>query len=49
MTDKFVPFGAVLTFSPPSGNGRLVLEKANASGLPKHADSLVIPVQFAAH
>jgi hypothetical protein len=47
MTESFVPFGAVLTFQPPTGTtGRLILEKHNASGLPQHADSVVIPVRF---
>ena len=47
MTEKFVPFGAVLTFQPPTGtSGRLILEKHNASGLPQHSDSVVIPVRF---
>jgi len=47
MTESYVPFGVVLTFEPPTGTtGRLILEKSNASGLPQHADSVVIPVRF---
>lgn len=46
MTREFVPFVATLTFRADSGSGRLVLEKQNASGLPEHADSVVIPVRF---
>lgn len=47
MTTEFVPFEVSLSFAkPPPGEGRLVLEKSNASGLPEHADSLVVPVRF---
>jgi hypothetical protein len=47
MTESFVPFSAELKFEPPASNeGVLVLEKANASGLPEHADSLRVPVRF---
>lgn len=47
MTEEFVPFSGVLSFSPPSGTkGKLILEKANPSGLPEHDQTLVIPVRF---
>ncbi|GAA4331154.1 Gmad2 immunoglobulin-like domain-containing protein [Flaviaesturariibacter amylovorans] len=48
MTTNFVPFSARLRV--PKGApraARLVLEKANASGLPEHADSIVLPVFLA--
>lgn len=49
MTESFVPFEAELRFAPPAtSTGTLVLEKANASGLPEHADELRLPVRFAA-
>ncbi|MEX2369138.1 MAG: Gmad2 immunoglobulin-like domain-containing protein [Candidatus Paceibacterota bacterium] len=47
MTEEFVPFSAELSFSEPTTDtGVLVLEKANPSGLPEHADELRIPVRF---
>jgi hypothetical protein len=47
MTTDFVPFEVQLTFVPPaSPEGFLILQKDNPSGLPEHADSLVIPVRF---
>lgn len=47
MTTDFVPYVATLTFTPPAtATGTLVLEKANASGLPANDDSVEIPVQF---
>lgn len=47
MTPDFVPFEVTLRFTPPaSGEGRLVLEKSNASGLPEHAGSIIVPVKF---
>ena len=47
MTTDFVPFEVQLTFAPPSSpGGFLILQKDNPSGLPEHADSLVIPVRF---
>jgi hypothetical protein len=47
MTTELVPFSAQLTFSsPPSGNGVLVLEKDNPSGLKQNDDSVAIPVTF---
>ncbi|MCI0566340.1 hypothetical protein L0Y46_04065 [bacterium] len=47
MTENFVPFKAVLTFTAPSeGKGTLVLMKDNPSGLPEHDDELRVPVRF---
>jgi len=47
MTEDFVDFTATLSFAVPSTpKGRLVLEKDNPSGLPEHADELIIPVYF---
>src|SRR5687767_4657272 len=47
MTPNFVPFEVQLSFVPPSSpGGLLILQKDNPSGLPEHADSLVIPVRF---
>jgi len=47
MTEDFVEFTATLPFAVPSiPEGRLVLEKDNPSGLPEHADELIIPIHF---
>ena len=47
MTEDFVTFSASFPFSVPStSKGRLVLEKDNPSGLPEHADQLIVPVYF---
>jgi len=47
MTENFVAFDATLPFTVPSTpKGRLVLEKDNPSGLPEHADELIIPIHF---
>lgn len=47
MTEDFVEFTAALPFAVPStSKGRLVLEKDNPSGLPEHADELIIPIHF---
>jgi len=47
MTEDFVPFSTTLPFAIPStSKGRLILEKDNPSGLPEHADELIIPVYF---
>lgn len=47
MTESFVPFKAELAFTAPaSASGTLLIEKANASGLPEHAAELRIPVRF---
>lgn len=55
MTEDFVPFTATLEFENPypagaqdfMGNGALILQKDNPSGLPEHDDALEIPVRFA--
>jgi hypothetical protein len=47
MTEEFVPFKAELAFTAPAGaSGTLLIEKANASGLPEHAAELRIPIRF---
>lgn len=47
MTQEFVPFLATMEFeTPTTATGALVFEKDNPSGLPEHADSLVMPVRF---
>lgn len=48
MTESFVPFSKTISFPQPAKttNGTLILYKANPSGMPEHADSLVIPLQF---
>lgn len=47
MTTEFAPFEVVLIFgAPTTPTGMLVLQKDNPSGLPEHADSIVIPVRF---
>lgn len=47
MTENFVPFKTTLEFTAPATDtGTLVLEKDNPSGLPEHADSLIVPVKF---
>lgn len=47
MTEEFVPFEGVVSFSPPkTEKGRLVFIKANPSGLPEQADELVVPIRF---
>ncbi len=47
MTEDFVPFVAEIEFIKPSTKkGILVLEKDNPSGLPEHADQLIIPIKF---
>ena len=47
MTEDFVAFKATLLFAVPSTpKGKLVLEKDNPSGLPEHADELIIPIYF---
>ena len=49
MTEDFVPFTATLEFEPPEygERGTLILQKANASGLPEHDDAVEITVFFA--
>jgi hypothetical protein len=48
MTEDFVPFKAMLTFTKPAygTRGTLILKKDNPSGLPEHDDALEIPVLF---
>lgn len=48
MTEEFVPFSATLTFEKPEygDNGFLILQKANASGLPEHDAALEIEIMF---
>lgn len=48
MTEKFVPFQAVIKFETPEykNNGTLILQKDNPSDLPEHDDALEIPVFF---
>jgi hypothetical protein len=48
MTEDFVPFAAILSPSVaiPPGKATLVIEKANASGLPEHADAVRIPIRI---
>lgn len=49
MTEDFVPFTAELTFSVDtavSTRGSLILQKANASGLPENDDAYEITVYF---
>ncbi len=48
MTESLVPFTASLMFTVPStGQGSLVLVKANPSGLPENDDSVVVlPITF---
>jgi len=47
MTDKLVPFSVQLTYDAvPSGDGVLILQKDNPSGLSKNDDSVTIPIKF---
>lgn len=47
MTTEFVPFEAKLSFAKPTTvAGTLVLDRDNPSGLPEHADALMVPVRF---
>jgi hypothetical protein len=46
MTNDFVPFEAELTFAENSGQGTLILEKSNPSGLPENAGEFAVPVKF---
>jgi hypothetical protein len=47
MTNNLVPFSLQLTWlTAQSGNGTLVLEKDNPSGLSENDDSVSIPVKF---
>ena len=46
MTENFVPFNGPLTFTTTAKRGKLILEKANPSGLPENDQSLIVPVKF---
>ena len=49
MTEDFVPFQAILTWSATSTtatSGVLILKKDNPSGLPEHDGSFEVPVMF---
>lgn len=47
MTEDFVPYEVSLSFARPSTlKGKLILEKDNPSGLPEHADELIVPIYF---
>lgn len=47
MTDKLVPFTVKLTYtSATSGNGTLVLQKDNPSGIETNDDSVSIPIKL---
>ncbi|MCI0619554.1 hypothetical protein L0Y40_00765 [Candidatus Wolfebacteria bacterium] len=48
MTEEFVPFTAMLTFTKPfyGERGALILKKDNPSGLPEHDAALEIPIRF---
>jgi hypothetical protein len=49
MTENFVPFEAILTYSVDKDQkGTLVLEKDNPSGLPENNDQLIVPVNLKA-
>ncbi len=48
MTENYVPFEATLTFEVPNGGeGTLVFEKDNPSGLIENADEVRVPIRFA--
>lgn len=47
MTTELVPFSLKLSYTAAaSGNGSLILQKDNPSGLPQNDDSVTIPVTF---
>lgn len=48
MTEDYVPFEATLEFDKPSygERGSLILQKANASGLPEHDDAVEFMIRF---
>lgn len=50
MTEEFVPFTGTLVFTNPaqtvSDRGTLIIQKANASGLPEHDDAIEITVKY---
>ena len=47
MTTKLVPFSLKLPYTASmTGNGSIILQKDNPSGLPQNDDSVMIPVAF---
>jgi hypothetical protein len=47
MTEDFVPYSAELEFeAPEDGEGRLILEKANPSGMEENDDQVEFPIEF---
>jgi hypothetical protein len=47
MTDKLVPFSVTLTFvTTTKGDGTLLLQKDNPSGLPTNDDTVSIPIKL---
>lgn len=48
MTENFVPFKAVVTFTKPDykDNGGIILKKDNPSGLSQFDESIEIPIKF---
>jgi len=47
MTDDFVPFQATLNFDAPAqGEGFIIFENDNPSGLPENAKSMKLPITF---
>lgn len=46
MTSNFVIYEGKIIFETNERSGKLIIEKANPSGLPENADSLEIPVKF---
>lgn len=46
MTAKLVPFSTQVTYQGVAGEGRLIFEKDNPSGLPEYADRMELPVRL---
>lgn len=47
MTEEFVPFAGEIEFdASDSAKGKLILEKANPSGLTENNETLIVPVVF---
>lgn len=47
MTAEFVPFAGEIVFkASDSAKGKLILEKANPSGLAENNETLIVPVVF---
>lgn len=47
MTEEFVPFTVTIDFPVPlGGEGLIILEKDNPSGLPENDDALTVPVRW---